>query len=270
MPVTRIVQAAGTQMVDHIPVVWRRPQDRREDLPLALWLPALGVDKEWVVPFLDDLAAAGFAAVSFDLWQHGQRGSESAGQIRERVFGSYRRYKWPILGQTTLDALRVIDWARGALDTGDPVAAGGISLGGEAAVTLAGIDPRVTRVAAIGAAPDWTSPGMHRFDDPGKLLSQGDPDAYAQWFYDHLDPMKHLGRYARGPAIAFECGSEDVHVPAQAALRFKDALAAGHPEAAGRVQVTVHPGIGHLDAVRNPGLHRRCLEWFTAGSRNNR
>src|ERR671936_375998 len=99
--------AAGTHLVDHIPVIWRTPQHRRASLPLTLWLPALGVDKEWVAPFLDQLAAAGLVAVSFDLWQHGQRGTETADQIRERVFGAYRRHKWPILGQTVLDALRV-------------------------------------------------------------------------------------------------------------------------------------------------------------------
>lgn len=38
----------------HVPVIWCRPRDRRGDRPLALWLPALGVDKEWVVPFLDE------------------------------------------------------------------------------------------------------------------------------------------------------------------------------------------------------------------------
>jgi len=268
MPGTRIVQAAGTQMVDHIPVVWRLPQERREELPLpsplplALWLPALSVDKEWVAPFLDDLAGAGFAAVSIDLWQHGERGSESPEQIRDRVFGDYRRHKWPILGQTILDALRVIDWAADALGAGGAVAVGGISLGGDAAVGLAGIDPRVARVAAIAASPDWLYPGMHGFDDPRALLPQGNPDAYAQWFYDSLDPMTHLDRYARGPAIAFECGGDDFHVPAQAALQFKDALAAAHPDAAERVRVTVHPGISHFDAVQDAGLHRRCLEWF--------
>jgi DNA-binding MarR family transcriptional regulator len=146
----------------------------------------------------------------------------------------------------------VIDWAADALDAGTAVAAGGISLGGEAAVTVAGIDPRVTRVAAIGASPDWTSPGMHRFDDPGKLMAQGEPDLYARWLYDNLDPVTHLDRYARGPAMAFECGQDDVHVPADGALRFRNALAAAHPDAAGRVRVTVHPGIGHLDGVRSP------------------
>jgi dienelactone hydrolase len=251
-------------MVDHIPVLWRTPQPRREGASLVLWLPALGVDKEWTAPFLDQLAAAGFVAVSFDLWQHGQRGTETAEQIRERVFGAYRRHKWPILGQTALDALRVIDWAAGALGAGPPVAAGGISLGGETAVALAGADRRVVSVAAIASSPDWTSPGMHGFDDPEKPLPQGEADAYAQWFYDHLDPLTHLDHYAHGPAMSFECGQEDFHVPADGALRFQAALAAAHPHAAGRVRVTVHPGIGHLGAIRDGGLHQRCLQWFTS------
>jgi hypothetical protein len=102
--------------------------------------------------------------------------------------GAYRRHKWPILGQTVLDALRVIDWAAGALGAGPPVAAGGISLGGET----------------------------------------------------------------------------DFHVPADGALRFQAALAAAHPHAAGRVRVTVHPGIGHLGAIRDGGLHQRCLQWFAS------
>jgi hypothetical protein len=131
---------SASQMVDHIPVIWRWPQPPAEVATLALWRPALGQDKEGVASFLDDLAAAGFVAVSFDLWQHGERGSESAEDIRARVFAPYRRYKWPILGQTTLDVLRVIDWALGILGGGASAVAGGISLGGDAAVVLAGID----------------------------------------------------------------------------------------------------------------------------------
>jgi dienelactone hydrolase len=268
MVVSWTMEAAGTGVVDSIPVIWRLPEQRRTDQAMALWLPALGMDKEGVAPFLEDLAAAGWVAISFDLWQHGQRGGESAEQIRNRVFGSYRRYKWPILGQTTVDALRVIDWAADELAADGAVVAGGISLGGDVAVSLAGIERRVTRVAAIAASPDWTSPGMHGFDDPDKLLPQGHADAYAQWFYNQLDPMTHLDRFTGGAAMAFECGGEDFHVPPEAALWFRDELAAahsaaGHPGKATPVRVTVHPGLGHLDAVRSPELQRRCLEWFS-------
>lgn len=169
---------------------------------------------------------------------------------------------WPIIGQTALDALRVIDWAAETLGAGPGVLAGGISLGGDVALTLAGIDHRVSRMAAIAASPDWTSPGTRGFDHPDRLLPQGEADAYARWFYDHLDPAAHLDRYARGPAIAIECGQEDFHVPADGAFRFHDALARAYPAAVGRLRVTVHPGIDHLAAVRSDELHRRCLDWL--------
>lgn len=81
-------------------------------------------------------------------------------------------------------------------------------------------------------------------------------------FYDQLDPLTHIDSYARGPWIAFECGQEDFHVPADGALGFQTALRDTPPDAAERVRVTVHPGIGHLDAMRSGELHQRCLEWF--------
>jgi dienelactone hydrolase len=165
-----------------------------------------------------------------------------------------------------LDVLRVIDWARTEFNVIPRMIAGGISLGGEVAVTLAGLDRHVERVAAIGASPDRTSPGMHGFDNPAELLDQGQPDAYAQWFYDHLDPLTHIERYARRPAIAFECGQDDFHVRADGARRFHDALRSQYPGAAERVRITEHRGLGHLDAVRSPQLHQRCLAWLTESS----
>lgn len=249
---------ACTGMVEHIPVAWATPEGTGRGTPLALWIPALGIDKAWVVPFLGELAAVGFVAASFDPWRHGERGSESAEEIRARVFGGFRRQMWPILGHTTLDALRVIDWALDALGAGPTVVAGGISMGGDVAVALAGVDPRISCVAAIGSTPDWTRPGMRDLADPSRVLPQGEPDAYARWFYEHLDPLTHPDAFSRGPAIAFECGEQDSHVPADGARRFKSALKA----AGQQVRVTIHPGVGHVDAVQSPELHQRCLDWF--------
>jgi hypothetical protein len=121
--VTDVVQtgvATSTTRVDYIPVTWVSAADRRAQAPLALWMPALGTNEEWVVPFLGELASAGFLAVSFDPWEHGERATESPEQIRDRVYGNFRRQMWPILGQTTLDALQVIDWAIDALGAGTP------------------------------------------------------------------------------------------------------------------------------------------------------
>ncbi|MGH2887919.1 MAG: hypothetical protein ACRDPA_35365, partial [Solirubrobacteraceae bacterium] len=136
--------------VDHIPVI----SVGHEEAPLALWVPPLGMTKDDIRPVLESLAGAGFRAVSLDPWQHGERGNQSADEIRARVFTDFRRHIWPIIGQTTLDCLRVIDDFGGG-----PVVAGGTSMGGDAAVALAGIDRRVTRVATIVATADWTRPG---------------------------------------------------------------------------------------------------------------
>jgi len=247
--------------VDGIPVVWIQPGNQDGDARIVLWLPWLTGTKEDAIPFLAELAGRGFTAVSFDLWQHGERGTETGEQIAARVFGGFRRHMWPILGQTTLDALRVADWAAAEFGARD-VAAGGVSAGGDIAVALAGIDQRISRVAAIAATPDWTRPGMRDIGDPSRVLPQGEPHAYAQWFYDHLDPLSHLDHYARAPAIAFECGADGTHVPSAWALRFRDALAKAYPQAAAGVRVTVHPGTGHMESAQNPALFQSCLAWL--------
>jgi dienelactone hydrolase len=249
-------------LVDHIPVAWVEPVPRRPNAPLALWLPHLTGTKEDYLPALRQLAEAGFVAVSLDPWQHGERGIESGEQIAGRVLGDFRRQMWPLLGQTTLDSLRVIDWAMETLQAGPEVVAGGVSMGGDVAVALVGVDQRITRVAAVVATPDWTRPGMRDLTDPSAVLPQGQADSYAQWFYDRLDPLTHLAAYAHGPAITFECGADDTHVPPYGALRFRDALRRLDPLQAQRVRVNLHSGIGHIDGVQSPTLTDECVSWF--------
>jgi uncharacterized protein len=54
-----------------------------------------------------------------------------------------------------------------------------VSTGGDIAVAPAGIDQRISRVAAIVATPHWTRPGMRDIRDPLRALPQGTPMAYA-------------------------------------------------------------------------------------------
>lgn len=248
--------------IDGIPAIWILPVTRTATAPLALWLPPLSRTARDLIPFLRELAGAGFVAVSFDAWQHGERGDESGEQIIERVFGNFRRHMWPVLGQTTLDCLRVIDWAIGELAAGPEVVAGGVSMGGDVAVALGGIDRRVSRVAAIVATPDWARPGMRDLSDPLRILPQGEPDSYARWFYERLDPISHLDSYADGPAITFECAADDTHVPPDGALRFQRALIEAFPYASERIRVNLHPGLGHLEGALDPALSRNCLQWL--------
>jgi dienelactone hydrolase len=239
--------STSSAWIDHIPALWCEPQTRRSTRQLIVFVPPFSGTKELMLPYLQDLAAAGFVALSFDPWQHGERGSESEEELIARVFGNFRRYMWPILGQSALDMLRVIDWAVATLHVDSHVYVGGVSMGGDISVAAAGVDHRIERVAAVIATPDWLRPGMQNVSEPGVLLPTGTPDAYAQYFYDQLNPLTHLSAFAHGPAIHFICGEKDTHVPPDGALRFQAALQAAYPENGDHVQVKFVAGFGHMD-----------------------
>jgi dienelactone hydrolase len=247
---------------DGIPLVWVVP-DRIEG-PLALWMSHLGGSKEQTLPMLRELAGAGLPALSFDAVEHGERAVFAPDQVIALVMSDFRRSMWPILGQSTLDAMRVIDIAINELGLGDEVVAGGVSMGGDIAVALAGIDDRVGRVAALVSSPDWSRPGMTAIDDPSHVLDQGNGDRYSSWLREQLDPMLHVDRYLRGPAIAFESGDEDTHVPPDSAERFKERLTERDPEAGSRVRVTRHAGLDHLGGARSADLMASCAAFLTA------
>jgi uncharacterized protein len=94
---------------------------------------------------------------------------------------------------------------------------------------------------------------MRDISDPSRPLAQGDADSYAQWFYDHLDPLTHVENYAHGPAILFECGAEDVHVPPDGAQRF-----------AAAVGEDVRAGLGHIDGASSLELIDSRIAWLGA------
>ena len=256
----------GSATVAGIPVRWVTRNHATGDAArrVALWLPYLGGTKDDVVPMLERLADAGFFAVSFDPSQHGERSSEPTAQLQDRMIGAFRREMWPVIGQSTLDAMWVLDWITDQHDvsTRDAVA-GGLSMGGDICVALAGIDHRVARVAAIGSTPDWTRPGMRRLDAGASLIDQGLPGAFGRWLYSQLDPITHLEHFAHGPAILFESGQDDVHVPVEAAHRFVAALTGHSPAAAANTTVRVTKGLAHIATLGNPDVIDRCVHWLT-------
>jgi dienelactone hydrolase len=202
------------------------------------------------------MASMGFHAVSYDLWQHGERGTEDRDQIMRRVFGNFYRHMWPILARTAEDALRVIDWAETAFGPLGKACMGGISMGGDIAVTVLSLDRRVGCAAAAIATPDWLRPGMD--------IPPGEPDAFAALMYERLNPMTHTGAYAHCPAIAFECGEADTRVPPDGALRFRDALRGAYAAREDRLRVTLHPGVGHRFTH---DMRENCFDWFDRHSR---
>jgi uncharacterized protein len=250
-------------MIEGIPVILVVPKEQR-GAPV-LWMSYLGGYAARSLPMLERFAAAGHPAVSFDAPGHGARGSGDRWEFANSVLATFRRRMWPLLGRTTLEGLRVLDWLAGEADASDGFLAGGFSMGGDVSIALAGIDERVRRVATIGSTPDWSRPGMHELDDPARLVDQGEADAYARWFADHLDPMRHLDRYRRNLAIDFELGGEDRHIPEANARAFSDALAALDPSASATVEINVHPGLDH-GVVSGPAAKNAAFEFLLGGA----
>jgi len=133
-------------------------------------------------------------------------------------------------------------------------------MGGDIAVAAASLDHRIERIATVVSTADWLRPGMQGQGGP---LPQGEPDAYARFFYDHCNPLTHLDAFAHGPAIRFTCGAADNHVPPDGALRFREALSKKYPAAGAKVQVKLIPGKGHMDFVGRELWWPESLAWLT-------
>jgi uncharacterized protein len=249
-PAPRRIDAAGIPALIVEPEV---PPSR-----LVVWQTHLGGSKEQTLPQLRALAARGCRAVSFDPPGHGDRSDGGDARVfAAAVLERFRLRMWPILGQTTLEALRVID------AVSDPriasVSAGGVSMGGDVAIALAGIEPSVDRVAALGSTPDWSRPGMTQLDAPDRLVDQGTPDRYGRWLRAQLDPMIHHDRYHRGVSMRLHYGSEDRHVPQANGEAFAAALAGVTP-----VEIVEHPGLDHFGVCVDEGAVGDCAA-FLAG-----
>jgi len=255
-PSNEISPASATH-VDHIPVIWIAPEQMRSSTRLAIWLPPGTGAKEDTLPYLAQLAGAGFLAVSFDSWLHGERGTgKSAEEMFALAMADFANTIWPIVGLSAMDAMRVIDWALAEFAISPPCCMGGVSLGGDIAVAAAGIEARIGIVSAIIATPDWSRPGMNAL---GRVVSTGPAGRYAQFFYDRINPLTNLGGFSRCPAITFECGAEDDHVPPDGALRFQEALRPTYASTPDRLRVNLHPGAGHQVT---PAMWQNSLEWF--------
>lgn len=252
--------AGSTRRIGDVPVLEMEPNAPATG-GLVIWIPPLGGDKERYRGLLEGFAQQGLLAVGIDPRRHGERADLPADRLSEQVMQRFRATMWPILGGTVLDAMAVIDDEIGCRGIDGPVLAGGVSMGGDIAVALAGIDPRVSRVAAIAATPDWTRPGMTRIGAPDRPIDQGRAPGGAAWLRGQLDPIGHPGRYRRGQAIRFDVGTADTHVPAEAAHRFASLVGGG----AG-VVVADHPGLDHLDVCRDTPILEAAAAWLSAGA----
>ncbi len=246
----------GSSKVEQIPVMWVLPKEVTPQCKLVIWLAGGFSKMQTVLPILELLALTGYVAVSFDSWERGSRATEEPDVVATRAWANFPLVAFPILGNGALEVLRVVDWAAKEFNLSAPFAVGGRSLGGDIAVAAAGLDPRMTCVAAIVATPDWKRPGMQV---DGVLIGEGQPDAYASYFYNRINPITNPHSYAHCPALLFECGAEDDHVPPDGALRFQKILADVYFEKTNRIRVNLHPNLGHGSV---PEMMDNCLVWF--------
>ena len=248
----------STGFIGHIPIIWIEPKVRNQSNRLAILLNGFTRGKEELQPQLTELADKGFVAMSFDTWQHGSRGTESEKEIFSRVFSNFRKDMWAIIGQSVLDTFKVIDWAISNLCVSDDIYMGGISMGGDIAVAAAGFDHRIKCVSAIIATPDWLRPGMRGYSS-NSLVQQGEADSYSTFFYNLFDPYKNLQSFSHQPAITFECGELDTHVPPHSALKFQQALKDIFNTDQNLVRVNLHSNIGH-EVTKE--MWCNSVEWF--------
>ncbi len=258
---TEILDVNGIRVfkaqVDDIPIIYMEPGIAVNERKLAIFLNGLGGTKESLVPYLKDISDRGYVALAFDKYQHGERGKPHE-NIVDRVFSNMRRYGWVVLGQTVLDTERIIDWAVDTLGVVPEIYMGGISMGGDIAISVAGIDSRLVSIAPITTTPDWMRPGMHEISDPSRLMNPGKPDAYSQFFYDQLNPITNLKRYIDCPSMYVTQGREDTHIPPENMERFKFELANLSPQAAQRIKIVYVPG----PKADHGDVFRRKDEWW--------
>lgn len=254
-----------TDLVGDVPIAYVRPTSGPPRPPLALWVPHLTGTKEDYVPVLSRLADAGYLAISLDPWQHGERGDESPDQIAARVFAGFRDHMWPILGQTTLDAKRVIDWALTDLARPD-VVAGGVSMGGDIAVALAGIDPGCAE--SRRSSPPRTGPVLACGDSPIRRRSstkatRGDRSIVLRPTRSHHPPrcllppagdrVRERGRGHPHPARRSD------PIPRRAEHRTSGDGGSSARHRSSRV--------GHFDGAQSEVLLSRAIEWLISAPR---
>lgn len=238
-------------VVDHIPMLWCEPVNEINK-DLVIWLPGFSGTKETVIPQLAALADAGFVALSFDPYQHGERLVETREELLTRIVGNIRCYFWPILALTSEEFPKVIDYAIANFGITGKIMAGGVSMGGDIAVAASGLDKRISAVAACIATPDWLRPGSN--EPPGQ------PDLYAQQCYDRRNPLTHLSNYSHLPAISFQCGELDMQVPPDGAERFiKSQVQQFYQTNPERLEIVKHSQVSHAyvdDMLQN------AIKWF--------
>ena len=258
------------------------PTNRR---PVIIVLHGTGGSKESELPYLSELAHAGFIAVAIDGRYHGARsrsGKGSADYI-DAILRAFRTKKeHPFFYDTAWDVMRLIDYLVTRADV-DPARIGlfGISKGGIETYLTAAVDPRVAVAVPCIAVESfrwaiennsWQSrigTVQAAFDAAAKDSGITSPGSdFVHIFYARVTPG--LDREFDGPAMVplisprpllIINGQIDPRTPLPGLQLCSDATlfayhAAGAEE---KFAQLIQPGIGHKVT---PEAYHQAREWF--------
>ncbi|GIP26120.1 hypothetical protein J23TS9_12500 [Paenibacillus sp. J23TS9] len=93
--------------LDHIPIIWEEPDEERNG-HLVIWLPGMTGSMDELRSHLRMFADAGFLAVSYDPYEHGERMRESRELFIGKLRSNKRRFFWPMIAMTAEEYPRVM------------------------------------------------------------------------------------------------------------------------------------------------------------------
>ncbi|MFP4190657.1 MAG: alpha/beta hydrolase family protein [Candidatus Hydrogenedentota bacterium] len=185
--------------------------------PLIIFVHGVGQSKEFLDEIAEPFVEAGFAKVTFDQYDRGERSLEEAGPIR-RTWAMRRR-----TALTVNEIRRLIDYAQSREDLDhERVYLVGASFGAITGATAAAFEDRIQAAVLTyggGHLPTlFLSPAVK--EEIGFLVY---PLRYVAWaFFYPADPIHHVADISPRP-ILMQNGSEDKLIPPKSAERLYDA-----------------------------------------------
>lgn len=212
--VVQIAFSYATDAGQRVPGILVKSANSTGRRPVVISLHGTGGNKEGQVPYMTELARAGFVAVAIDGRYHGARSSAKTDYV-DAILRTFRTGKeHPFFYDTVWDAMRLIDYLETRPDV-DAKRIGmiGFSKGGIETYLAAAVDPRIAvAVPCIGLESfrwanennSWQSrigTVQAAFDAAAKDTGVEKPDGkFVHTFYSRIAPG--LDREFDGPAMA--------------------------------------------------------------------
>lgn len=233
--------------------------------PLAIVLHGFRGSKEGMEGWCRDLAARGVFALAIDAHLHGERSVAGVFHGDRIAFLGEEYTIWvhqTSIAHTVKDVPFVLDaLARRPEVDATRVAAGGVSMGGAAAMVLAWREPRVRVVANIIGSVDFWWDVTKLPPGPKQQERKATYGPRIHELVASLDPMARVDRIPP-KAVLLLNGGRDEFIDIESVRRFVAILAPLYGEASDKLRFVQFPEAGHsvTDA-----MWREASEWIVGG-----